>query len=193
MVAHRLPGPRAGTRILVTDPAGRFLAFSFAAAAPSREGWTLPRCIAGPLLPLARQPATPLGWAGATLRVTLLEGARQRPARCAVLGLFDGARLLARSHADDDGRVLLALPWPEPRPGPLAGQSWTRRLEVRWRADFAPRQPREPAAPRVLLPDLCAMLSQPVARLHAADGAAVTEATIRHGEPTLLPTLFIDP
>jgi hypothetical protein len=192
MVAHLLPGPRDRTRILVTDPAGRFLGFSFAATAPSAKGWMLPACVTGPFLPLMPSPTAPLSGTEATLRVTLLEAA-QRPARCAVLSLFEGTQLLAQSFADENGRVLLVLPWPEPQPGVLAGQSWTRRLELRWRAGFAAEQPRDPAEPSILLPDLCDLLRQPLAQLRMADGTTVTEATLRHGKPTELSTLFVHP
>lgn len=192
ITAHHLPGPREGTRILITDPAGRFLAFSFSAKAPSRTGWMLPDCISGSFLPLLPSPAASFTGVQATVRVTLLE-ALQRPARTAVLSLFDGTQLLARSFADDNGRVLLVLPWPEPKPGVLANQSWTRRLELRWRTGFAAEQPRDPADPNILLPDLCGMFSQPIARLRMADGTPVTEATLHHGNPTELSTLFVHP
>ena len=192
MVAHLLPGPRDRTRILVTDPAGRFLAFSFAATAPSAKGWMLPACVAGPFLPLMLSPTASLSGTEATLRVTLLEAA-QRPARCAVLSLFEGTQLLTQSFADENGRILLVLPWPEPKPGVLAGQSWTRRLELRWRAGFAAEQPRDPTEPRMLLPDLCNTLSQPVAQLRMADGTPITETTLRHGSPTDLSNLFVHP
>jgi hypothetical protein len=94
-----------------------------------------------------------------------------------------------RGVADDRGRVLVLLPYPEPpwqtgSPPPtavaLSEQTWTLGLTARY----------APAPNPVHPPDLCAVLSQPPATLLAArtPPVALSSATLTFGQPLTLRT-----
>jgi hypothetical protein len=164
---QNLPPPRPFV-IEVKDDARCFQPFQFTALVPGRGlfGWKCPQ--AGPALspdgtvPLYSAPARPVPSGLAVVRAELHVAGQDVPAAWATLEATLNGSLLARGLADDQGRVVLLFPYPEPLllelesppPGtqrPFTQQSWSLDFTVRYDA---------PAGPMPRLPDLCQALSQ---------------------------------
>jgi len=160
-------------RCEVTDLQARFQPVSFRVRLPLR-GLFAPDC--APLSPppegqgvgLFSAPARPLPAALAVVRAELVDAITGAPAAWALVAAHYRGSELGRGVADRNGRLVLAFPYPEPerrlRPSPpdaaapeLEGtlMSW----EVRLRAFYEPRLTAE------AIPDYCAVLAQPEARL----------------------------
>jgi hypothetical protein len=190
--------PRRRFVIEVVDPAGRFVPFSFTADLPCRGVFPWQCATASPpdppaaFVPLFSAAARAVPAGSAAVRADLWDPAAGAPAAGAVLEVRPAGQPAARGVADDQGRVVVLLPYPPPAlpfpalgsplagPAvPLAQQQWPVAL----RAAYAP--PR-PAPPR----DLCATLRQPPADLWSGSSrlAPLTGATLRFGQDLVLRT-----
>jgi hypothetical protein len=208
---------RLGFTVEVDDRQGRFLPFRFTVALP-RRGLLRLACgspeAPAPLpagaepdgVPLFTAPSRPGAPGRAVLRAELWDAARRAPAAWAVLaGTTPGAALRgeppARAVADHHGRVALHFPVPDERdfdggsfdspsgPGgaPLGARTWQVNVSAAYGA-LAPATPPSRAATPPL-PDVCAALAQPPARLWDRLGGAPVElgpVTMRFGQETLL-------
>jgi hypothetical protein len=188
------PPAHAELTLELADERGRYLAFRFDAEAPAR-GVFREACPASPPeldvpgVPLFSAPSRTVPGGLAAVRADLWDLTADEPAAFAVLEVTAGPGLMFRGVADERGRVLVLLPYPEPpwqtgSPPPtavaLSEQTWTLGLA----AAYAP-----PAGPAPA-PDLCAVLSQPPATLLAAlsPPVALTTATLVFGQPLSLRT-----
>jgi hypothetical protein len=197
-----LPPPQRFT-VEVVDPAGRFIPFSFTADLPCRGLFTWQCATASPpnppaaFVPLFSTASRPVPAGSAAVRADLWDPGAGAPAAGAVLEVRPAGQPAARGIADDQGRVVVLLPWPPPAlpfpvlgspmagaAVPLAQQQWPVDL----RASYAPLGPGPP--PR----DLCALLSQPPADLWSGSSrlAPLTGATLRFGQDLVLRTLDED-
>jgi hypothetical protein len=189
------PPAHAQFTLELADERGRYLSFRFDAEAPARGlfrescGPSSPPELDVPGVPLFSAPGrmVPGGLAG--VRADLWDSDAGRPAAWAVLEITAAPGVTVRGVADDRGRVLVLLPYPEPpwqtgSPPPtavaLSEQTWTLGLAARY----------APAPDPVLPPDLCAVLSQPPATLLAAlsPAVALTTATLNFGQVLTLRT-----
>jgi hypothetical protein len=214
-VAHHLPGlrgaesgagddaywaslpPRRRFIVEVVDLDGRFLPFTFPADLPVRGlfEWDCP-APGSPLSPLEVSKAVPLfsapsrgAVAGmAIVRAELWDPTAGAPAAWAVLTATPEGGPPAQGIADEQGRVVIFLPYPEPIdaiPGasppsgpPLTEQSWAIDLHVQ----YVPM----PSPPSI--PDLCETLWQAPATLWADFGEKLplTGATLSFGRDVTL-------
>jgi hypothetical protein len=195
-VVHELPGLRASTfgagddafwasppamteiGFTVVDALRRFLPFAFTADVPMRglfaEDCGLP-VLSPPdatvgSVPLFSAPSRVAPAGIAAVRADLWDVEADAPAAWAVLEVSAGAGPTYRGVADDRGRTVVLLPYPEPQwhttsppPGSraLSDQTWPLAVAVR----YAP-----PASPPVGdVPDLCAVLTQGEGTLLEAD------------------------
>jgi hypothetical protein len=189
------PPAQAELRLELADELGRYLPFRFAAHAPARGllaetcGPSSPPDADVPGVPLFSAPSRVVGGGLAGVYADLWDTVAGRPAAAAVLEVTAGPGTTVRGIADEQGRVLVLLPYPEPpwqtgSPPPtavaLSEQSWTLGLDVRY----------DPAAAPGPAPDLCAVLSQPPATPLAAlsPPVALTAATLTFGQPLTLRT-----
>jgi hypothetical protein len=154
----------------VIDPFDRFQPFTFAAHPPERGrfNWWCAPSGAPPdhaPVPLFSAPARSVPGGLAVMRIEVWDAVRHAPAAWALLEAHYDGRRIARSYADQKGRVVLMFPYPEPSDPPitsppsqrtsLVNQSWPIEL----RAFYAPSLP----VPDV--PDLCDVLQQPEVQL----------------------------
>jgi hypothetical protein len=188
------PPAHAELTLELADELGRYLTFRFDAGAPAR-GVFREICPASPPeldvpgVPLFSAPSRIAPGGLAAVRAELWDSAVGGSAAWAVLEVTAGPGPTVRGVADERGRVLVLLPYPEPpwqtgSPPPtavaLSEQTWTLGLAAR----YAPAANPEPT------PDLCAVLSQPPATLLAAlsPPVALTAATLTFGQPLTLRT-----
>ena len=189
------PPAHAQLTLELLDDRGRYLGFRFDAEAPARGvfreicGPSSPPELEVPGIPLFSAPSRIVPGGLASVRADLWDSAAGGPAAWAVLEVTAGPGLTARGVADERGRVLVLLPYPEPpwqtgSPPPtavaLSEQTWTLALAARY------ARPPDPGP----TPDLCAVLSQPPATLLAAlsPPVALTAATLTFGQPLTLRT-----
>jgi hypothetical protein len=172
------PGRRTLT-LELADEGGRFHAVRFDADAPLRGvfyedcGVTAsPPGGTPPSVPLYSLPSRPVPAGAAAVRAELTDGLTGAPAAWAVLEVTAPGVDTARGIADDMGRVLVLLPYPEPPwhgasppPGsrPLSAQTWPVELAVRYSPAIA-----SPPTAGADVPDLCAVLTQEPATLTSA-------------------------
>jgi len=181
------PPAHAQLTLELLDERGRYLGFRFDAEAPARGvfrdicGPASPPALGVPGVPLFSAPGRIAPGGLASVRADLWDSGADGPAAFAVLEVTAGPGLTVRGVADERGRVLVLLPYPEPpwqtgSPPPtavaLSEQTWTLGLAARYAPDPDP-QPT---------PDLCAVLSQPPATL------AIAAATLTFGQPLTLRT-----
>jgi hypothetical protein len=187
----------------VVDLAGRFLPFTFAADLPVRGlfAWDCP-ALTSPLSPLS--PLSPPESMGAVplfssatrstatgmaaIRAELRDPVTDAPAAWAVITAEPDGAAPAIGIADEEGRVVVFLPYPEPIdaiPGasppsgpPLVDQAWSVALRVQYT-----RVTRPPA-----IADLCHTLQQPPATLWSdfGHGVPLTAAMLRYGRDLVL-------
>lgn len=155
----------------VVDTEGRFLPFQFRVKLPVRGVYAFQDLdLASPLnlqsfVPLYSAPARRIATPMAILRAELYDPIRKAPAAWAVVEALAAGAQPVRGIADDQGRVLLPFPFPEPqsfglgsplRPGgtKLSDQMW----EVDLKFAYTPQIP----PPRI--PDLTEILKQVSAR-----------------------------
>jgi hypothetical protein len=208
---------RVGFTFDVQDRQGRFLPFRFSAELPHRgllrlacgsplAPIPLPEGAASDGIPLFTAPARPSSSGTVVIRADLWDAANHVPAAWALLeARTPGARLRgeapARALADHRGCVALHFPFPEERDfdggsfdspigagnAPLSARTWMVELEVFYgRLPPAPGTRKRRSPP---IPDLCAALSQPPARLWDRLGAVPVEVdrvSLRFGQETLL-------
>ncbi|HEY3079920.1 MAG TPA: hypothetical protein VGM69_08435 [Chloroflexota bacterium] len=226
-VFHRLPGLRvaeAGTGdaafwasppatrrfvVEVADRAGRFVPLCFEAEAPTRGLFSL-ACLpldSPPASPPAGRPLgvrlyssaeRPVPPGLAALRAELWDPLAERPAAWAVLETRVEGLPVARGLADERGRLVVIVPYPEPLstglgspPGPdgLHSPPASRRLtEQSWPVTLRARYAARPGASGV--PDLCDLLAQPPAPLWAdtARTEQLVEARLLFGQELVLRT-----
>jgi hypothetical protein len=162
--------------------------------------------VAGPVcaaqLPSNRRHAVPLFSAptrvvpatAAIIRADLFDRAAGHGAAWAVVEAMLDGQTVARGMADDKGRLVLLLRYPEPQSAwtspaspassprsPLSEQSWTLDLVVRY----------ERALPARAVPDLCDALAQSPAQLLADAGSPsidLLQCTLHYGSTTVLRT-----
>lgn len=179
----------------VSDTQGRYLPTRFNADLPAR-GLFAPPCVrpASPpgvdvpvLLYSAPSRTPPPGMAAVRAELFDPVTAGGVPAAWAVLTVVPPGGPGAIGVADDQGRVVVFFPYPEPAPfvpgspassvASLTFQSWPLALRVA----YAP--PTSPPGP-----DLCPMLSQPPATLwaDAARTQPLTAGTLAYGQPLVL-------
>lgn len=221
-VFHDLPGLRAsaygsGDEAFWADPPAsasfdlelvdsrrRFLPFRFAADAPAR-GLFREQCphafsppeVDVPGVPLFSAPSRPLPTGLAVVRADLWDADLDAPASWAVLEVTPDGAPATRGVADARGRVVVALPYPEPHwpgssppPGSsaLSEQTWSLQLAVRY--DPAGATPPLPEPSAGIAPDLCTVLGQaPAVLLQVRSPATpLTGATLAFGRQLTLRT-----
>jgi hypothetical protein len=171
------PPARATIDLTVEDADGRFLPFTLSRDAPVRVTRTAPAEAIGLFCAPARRPHPGF----AAVRAELFDTDARRPAAGALLEVNVAGEAPARGMADEAGRVLVPLPWPEltsgpagspPAPAALASQAWTLDLAVRYTPGTWPR-------------DLDAALAQNAATL---DAPPVAERTLVYGRELILRT-----
>jgi hypothetical protein len=221
-VFHDLPGMRASAdgagddafwaappvaasfELELVDLERRFLPFRFGADAPAR-GLFVEQCphafsppeMDVPGVPLFSAPSRPVPPGLAVVRAELWDVELDRPAAWAVLEITPAGAPPVRGIADELGRVLVLLAYPEPQwtgssppPGSraLADQTWS--LDVGVRYDPAGSSPRLPEPGTGVAPDLCTVLAQaPATPLEALSPATpLTGATLAFGRQLMLRT-----
>jgi hypothetical protein len=162
-------------------------------------------------LPLYSAPTRPVTGGMAVLRASLWDSVADAPAAWALLEARVNGQPTARGYADEQGRVALLFPYPEPpsfvqqNPPPPATSFTRQEWPVSIYASYEPQSP----APRP--PDLRATLAQARATLwaDAARTTPLTKVTLRSGQQLVvrsyeastdaapdgrpLPVLFITP
>lgn len=214
--AGALLSPPLPWLVEVRDAWGRYTPFAVEALLPHPGLLLQPPCSAAlwpqpvssptaplPLgLPLLGTPARPVPAGQAVVRATLVDGDHAGPAAWAVLEVWLDGRLLGRGVADARGEVAASFAWPEPAdplpvfspgspPGPpapahpLDQARWPLQIAVRWQRGL-PLHRTDPAQPD--LPDLCALLTQPPARLSTATSPPepLHEALLLYGQTLVL-------
>ena len=150
--------------LTVDDGQRRFLPFVFTATGPFQGLFDLP-CLPVGSIPLFSAPARPVPANLAVVRAELRSG--QQPAAHAVLEVGLPGQLLGRGLADALGRVVVFFPYPaipNVPPKPLVQRQWSVTLRTRFDPDLVHGE----------VPDLCTVLSQPVAALLALPMATLT-------------------
>jgi hypothetical protein len=197
--------PTRGRFVLeLVDGERRFLPFRFDADAPARGVFRehCPHAFSPPEtdvpgLPLFSAPSRQVPPGSAVVRADLWDVELGAPAACAVLEVTPAGGPTARGIADEQGRVVVLLPYPEPywpgsSPPPgsraLVDQTWSLQLGVRY--DPAGASPPPPGAGSSVAPDLCTVLGQGAATLLAAPSPAtpLTAATLAFGRQLTLRT-----
>lgn len=193
------PPMTAAFTVTVDDGLGRFLPCSFVIDAPTR-GLAQPAC-AGALATAAgtTAPVVPLFSSGARefpgglgiVRAQLWDSAAGVTAAYASLSVTAGAAAPIVGLADRQGRVAVAVPYPPlstnlgspPVGNALSAQAWTVALSVSYDPAVAAIGP--PGHPQ-----LCALLSQPVAQALATQSPPVpiTSARLLYGTDLVLRT-----
>src|SRR5574341_1115138 len=168
--------------IEVVDSERRFQPFLFNAIAPSRGLFAVDCLTASPLasppdapvavVPVHSAPTRTLPSGMAVIRAELRTPAGQPAAWAVIEARFD-SQLMARSFADEAGRIALIFPYPEPptplpdlspvspplgERSPLTSQQWPIQLSARY----------SPTATVPKIPDLCQVLAQTSAQLIGA-------------------------
>jgi hypothetical protein len=167
------PPSAAVFTLSVDDQLGRFLPSSFELTAP-QQGVAAPACAAGwvptglAAVPLFSSPARQLLPGLAVVRAQLWDSANDRPAAYAVLQIEARARATPTATApsgvaDDQGRVLVAMPYPplstglsSPPAKALSAQRWSVTPRVYYHPEIS-------ATGLPGHPDLCSVLGQPAA------------------------------
>ncbi len=183
--------------IEVVDSERRFQPFQFNAKAPSRNLFEVDCLTASPptsppgasvaVVPMHSAPTRPLPSGMAVIRAELRTPA-DAPAAWAVMeARFDG-ELMARSFADEAGRIALMFPYPEP-PTPLPDVSpvspplgeRSPLTSQRWPIELSARYSSTATVPKI--PDLCQVLAQASAQLIGALPATpLSEVSIEFGK-----------
>lgn len=192
------PPAHAQLVLELSDEQRRYLGFRFDADAPLRGllaqscGPASPPDVEIPGVPLFSAPSRILPGGLAAVRADLWNLDADAPAAWAVLEIEAAPGVTARGVADELGRVLVLLAYPEPpwqtgSPPPtavaLSAQTWTLGLSLR-------HDPAALGAAAAAPPDLCAVLSQPPATALAAlsPPVALSAATLTFGQPLTLRT-----
>lgn len=198
------PPASASLVLELVDGERRFLPFRFPADAPAR-GIFREHCPAAfsppeidvPGVPLFSAPSRPLPTGLAVVRADLWDVELDAPASWAVLEVTPDGAPTTRGIADPQGRVLVALSYPEPHwsgssppagSSALADQTWSLQVAVRY--DPAGASPPLPEPSAGIAPDLCTVLGQGPAILLAdlSPATPLTGATLAFGRQLTLRT-----
>jgi hypothetical protein len=205
-----LPAPKKFV-IEVTDNDQRFQPFLFTAELPARSFFTL-SCLpaasppasppeASTVVPLYSAPTRAVPGAMAVLRAELYDSVNQKPAAWAVLEARLNGLPPVTGFADDQGRIALIFPYPEPiQPSssgsppanrrPLVEQQWVVQLRALYAPSLASAE----------IPDLCEVFAQPPATLlsELSPPTPLSEATLEFGKALVVKSqsqslLFLTP
>jgi len=190
------PPPKRTFTIEVQDDAARFLPFSFEVAVPVRDVITW-QCItaAGPFthpagtLPLFSSPARPVPAALAAIRLEVhsdqfdAQLKAYPPAAWAMIEAYQGANFITRTLTDEQGRAILAFPYPDLPAGDLGHPFVEHTWPIVLRAYY------HPTTPKAAAPNLCAALSQGVTKLWSTllPATELTQVTLPFGQPAAIP------
>jgi hypothetical protein len=169
----------------VVDPRERFLSFAFGTEVPLRGlfaedcglAGSPPDAVAGGVPLFSSASRTPPAGVAA-VRADLWDVTAGAAAAWAVLEVSSGGSVY-RGVADEQGRVVVLLPYPEPpwhSGSPPTGtrslsyQTWSLDVGVRYGPAYASPPLPDPAPGAA--PDLCAVLTQPAATLLSVDSPA---------------------
>jgi hypothetical protein len=204
--------PPDGFLVEVRDDFGRYTPFVMHVGLPASHGLVAPACLTELAVATAASASPPpapvhvpiLGTASrrvpaglAVVRASLVDRDRRKGAEFAVLEVRQSGRLLARGIADARGEVAAVFAYPEPTawpawsppgpppsPQPLARQTWSLDVSVRYRRDL-PRYTPDTARPS--LADLCEVLQQPLATVSTASPPVMLGgADLTYGEELVL-------
>jgi hypothetical protein len=185
-VFHRVPWPDTQPfEVQVRDNLNRFVpvTIGLSGAPNALVSFTCdPRPARNTAVPLYSSPTRGPLPGVATVRAEIQAGSPLVPAPWAVLELTVAGSTV-RGIADQQGRVVVQFPYPEPAglpigsPGaasgpPLAQQTWSLQARVRFGA--------------LQSPDLCAILNQAL-----ATATAMTAATLTFGRELVLPPIVV--
>jgi hypothetical protein len=203
--------PRRPFVIDVEDLSRRFLPFRFTVELPLRGLLQLtcgsPAAPPGPAaargVPLFTAPTRPAAPGYAVVRADLWDPVANAPAAWAAVQASSPSALArgvppVRALADDRGQIALHLPCPDegdldggsfespsgPGAVPLSARTWSVDLE----AAYAPLPADRRASHGAPIPDLCAAVTQPSARLWAdrSQITPLTRASLTYGRETVL-------
>ena len=203
------PPAAASYVITVDDSLGRFLPCSVQVIAPTHgvlpspcaAGTWMPSMALGPAIPLFSSPSRELLPGTAAVRAQIWDAVADAPAAYAMLEVDTGAPPAQRGLADDQGRVLVALPYPPlpttlsspPGPQALTALTWPVTPTVYYDTTAA-------ATGTSGHPDLCSLLAQApaTALATASPPSTLSTATLAYGSDLVLATpgqstLLIDP
>lgn len=203
------PPAAASYVITVDDSLARFLPYSLQVTAPTHGvlaspcagGTWMPSMALEPAIPLFSSPSRELLPGTAAVRAQIWDAVADAPAAYAMLEIDTGAPPAQRGLADDQGRVLVALPYPPlptglsspPSPQALTAQTWPVTATVYYDATAA-------TSGTPGHPDLCTTLAQPAATAlaTASPPSKLSAATLAFGIDLVLATpgqstLLIDP
>ena len=199
------PPPRLPFTFELGSSDGRFLPYRFKADLPQRSALGHP-CAAGAsppsvpagALPLFSAPTRPLPAGTAAVRAELRDVDTGEPAVWALLEVRPPGEPGVLDMADERGRVLVPIAYPEP-PAFLAGspppgtmslsdQTWQLAVSVRYGPGFG--SPPLPGPDATELPDLCSLLEQPPADPLASESplTVLGADTLAYGRELLLHT-----
>lgn len=197
------PPVAATTTFAVTDKLRRFVPFAFTADIPQRglfaEDCGLvgspPDSVVGGV-PLFSAPSRTAPGGIAAVRADLDVAGTGADAAFAVLEVSANGGPVFRGLADEKGRVVVLLPYPEPpwhgsSPPPgsraLSDQTWPLTIAVRYAETASPPLP-DPASG--VAPDLCAVLTQPYGTLldTASPATPLGSQTLNFGRELVLRT-----
>jgi hypothetical protein len=166
------PLPQRSVRVEVVDPEGQYHPVSFPAQIPFRGLFTLSCAPLSPpestsAIALYPTPTYPIAAGRAVIRTELKHASSDAPVAWAMLTAEHRGTALAHGIADAQGRAALIFPYPEPvrrritsppssPPAPAAGPiTWDIELSVFHSSALSLSR----------IPDYCALLQQPQARL----------------------------
>jgi hypothetical protein len=191
-----------GFVIEVVDAEGRFIPFTFHAEAPQRDQleWVCgsPPQRAG-AVPLISSPARRLPGGYGVIRAELRDQAQfdtrtkqYAPAKWAVLEAWCDGQRIGRGIADEQGRIVVAFPYPEPINPPLTSPPSgprKRLTDQQWPVEL--RAFYSPLSPTPKIPDLCAALTQTPAQLHGSlsPPTALTQVDVAYGVERIVKTV----
>jgi hypothetical protein len=194
--ASRAAPPAGSTfHFELVDRDRRFLAMRFAAIAPARVMRALdPAPGASSVVDVATMqlhsaPSRRLPHGTAAIRADLWDVERDAPAAYAVLEVRPPGGPAARGIADEQGRVLVALAYPEAQLSGSTPQPASRRLaDQTWALTLAVRYDGHAAGRPGVVPDLDEVLDQAAGRLleHPVPLTPLTGATLAFGRELTL-------
>ena len=179
--------PRPFT-IEVTDRNDRFVPFDLHETLPISGGLVVQG--GETMIRLISSPTRTVSAGTAVVRAELWDAIAKAPAAWAMLEVSLGGARLGRGVADDEGRVAVVFPYPEPPllPAPAGSPVLSPPYEPQWTLDV--RAFYLPTATPPKRPDLQPTLNQPPATLwsDALRTAPLTQTTLRQGHETVLKT-----
>lgn len=180
----------------VEDLVERFLAMRFPAQLPVRGLFALPAEPGAsppgpvvPLVPLYSSPVRLVPAGMAVVRATLWDPDAGAPAAWAVLAVRRSGQRVGHGIADDQGRVAVLFPYPEPAVASGSPPAGLQMAEQSWLLEIQANYERtSPPQPVPDLPDLSATLRQRAATLWAntARTQPLPSPTLQFGQELVL-------